>query len=412
MFLRWLLPVSKERLLEEQVIIVQGPRAGGKTTMIGSLAESLGISVVDFARDDVLSVARQDPEGFVKDLPRPIVIDEYQRLPSILSVVKHLVDQQRNPGQFVLTGSVTGSLLPKGTETLAGRSHEITLWGLSMGELLGKRERFIERAFDARYQFRGKRAMLDRASYMRLVARGGFPEAVRREREAARRRWFLNYCQRVVDRDLAELIQLNKPALLRNVLGQVAARTAQVLNVTNLAQDLGATPELVGKYLDLIEKVFLCVRLPAFSRNLAARVAHHPKLHIADTGMGAALVNLDSNALARSLHAGALLESFVVGEIRKQMGWSEEVTMFHFRDRDDHEVDIVLETPDRRIVGIEVKSATTVDQRDLRGLRYFAQKLGPDFVRGIVFYTGQVAIQLGDDPRMCALPLSLLWQST
>lgn len=411
MFLRWLLPIVEERLLEEQVIIVQGPRAGGKTTMVCNLAESLGISVIDFAQDDVVSVARQDPAGFVKDLPRPIVIDEYQRLPSILSVVKHRVDRQRDPGQFILTGSVTGSLLPKGTETLAGRSHEITLWGLSMGELLGKREQFIERAFDARYQFRGKRSTLERASYMRLVARGGFPEAVRREREDARRRWFLNYCRRVVDRDLAELIQLNKPTLLRTVLGHVAARTAQVLNVANLAQALGATPELVGKYLDLLEKVFLCARVPAFSRNLASRVAHHPKLHIADSGMGAALVNLDSNAIGRNLHAGALLESFVVGEIRKQMGWSEEVSMFHFRDRDDHEVDIVLETPDRRIVGVEVKSATTVDQRDLRGLRYFAEKVGSDFVRGIVFYTGQVAIQLGDDPRMCALPLSLLWQS-
>jgi hypothetical protein len=151
-------------------------------------------------------------------------------------------------------------------------------------------------------------------------------------------------------------------------------------------------------------------QLPAFSRNLTSRIARHPKLHICDTGLGAALRNLDATTLRRSPAFGPLLESFVVAELGKQLGWSQrEVALSHFRDRDDHEVDVVLQAYDGSVVGIEIKAAASVGPSDLRGLRFLAERLGTDFRRGLVLYAGPASIQLGDDPRMLAAPLDALW---
>lgn len=407
---RWLLDVVTDLLAEEAVLILQGPRAAGKTTLARQLAADRDVDVVDFADDAVLAVAEQDPAGYLDGLGEPVVVDEYQRLPALLRVVKRSVDRRPRPGAFLLTGSVTAALLPRGSETLAGRSHELTLWGFSQGEIAGRRERFVDALFgdgDALRQVRSERT---RAAYVDLVCRGGFPEAVRRERDAARRRWFLDYSARVVDRDLPELVRLRRPAVLRQVLRGVAARTAQVLNVSDLAGDLGAGRDAVGGYVELLERVFLSRRLPSFSRNLNARLARHPKLHVTDTGLGAALVNLDSVALRRHLHFGPLLESFVVGELAKQLGWSEVTAeLFHFRDRDNHEVDVLLEAPDGRVAAVEVKAATSVSTDDLRGLRFLAERLGDDLVRAVVLYTGPASVQLGDDPRFRALPVDALW---
>lgn len=407
---RWLQRVAAELLGEEPVILVQGPRAGGKTTMLRALASDRSVDLLDLSDDQVLSVAAQDPEGYLHGLAEPLIVDEYQRLPTLLGVVKRSVDQQPRPGAFILAGSVTGSLLPRGTETLAGRSHEMTLWGFSQGEIEGRRERFVDAAFDAPAALTGVRSHRSRADYIPFVTRGGFPEAVRRERPAARRRWHLDYAARVADRDLAELVRLRQPAILRNVLRASAARTAQVLNVTDMAEDLGASRQVVSSYLELLERVFLCRPLPAFSRNLTSRIARHPKLHICDTGLGAALVNFDDALLRRHAALGPLLESFVVAELIKQLGWaSREAAASHFRDRDGHEVDVVLKAADGSVVGVEVKAATSIGPPDLRGLRFLADRLGDDFVRGIVLYAGPASIQLGDDPRMLGVPIDALW---
>jgi len=410
LFPRWLLSVAAQLVEEEPVILLQGPRAGGKTTLLLALAAERAVDLVDLSDDQVLAVAVQDPDGYVRGLPEPVMVDEYQRLPGLLGVIKRSVDRRPRPGAFILAGSVTGSLLPQGSETLAGRSHEMTLWGLSQGEIEGRCERFIDAAFDHPAVLRGIRSRRSRADYIPLVTRGGYPEAVRRERVSARRRWHLDYAARVADRDLADLVRLRRPAILRKVLAASAARTAQVLNVTDLAEDLGANRHTVGSYLELLERVFLIDQLPAFSRNLTSRIARHPKLHICDTGLGAALGNLDATTLRRSPAFGPLLESFVVAELGKQLGWSQrEVALSHFRDRDDHEVDVVLQAADGSVVGIEIKAAASVGPSDLRGLRFLAERLGTDFRRGLVLYAGPASIQLGDDPRMLAVPIDALW---
>ena len=394
---------------EEQVIVLQGPRAVGKTTMLRTFHNRFDGSYVDLADDIALGVARQDPAGYIDGLASPVLIDEFQRLPELVPVVKRTVDQRRTAGQFVLTGSTTSSLMPRGTETLTGRSHDLTVWGFSQGEIEGRFEDFITRAFEDPLSLRKIRSVDDRGGYAHRIVRGGFPEAVRRERDAARHRWHLDYARRVVDRDLADLVRLRDPGLLRNVLRESSARTAQVTNLNDLANDLGATRQTVASYVELLERIFLVDRLPAWSRNFTARIARHPKLHVTDSGLCASLLNLSADALRRHPQMGPLLETFVVNELRKPLGWSSvRVEMFHFRHRDGHEVDIVLEDGDGRVVGIEVKSATSVEPSDVKGLRFLADGVGNDFVHGFVLYTGSTPIRLGND-AFSAIPVSSLW---
>jgi predicted AAA+ superfamily ATPase len=249
----------------------------------------------------------------------------------------------------------------------------------------------------------------DRDEYSERIVRGGFPVAVARTGQA-RRRWLLDYAASVVERDLADLVQLRQPAVFRQVLRICAARTSQILNVNQLANDLGAGRVAVGTYIELLERVFLLTRLSAFSTNLSARVVKHPKLHVNDTGMAAALANIDSRRLAKSTEFGPYMESFVLGELLKQREWAKRrIEIFHFRTHNDHEVDFVLEDENGSVVGIEVKSKRSVDAADLRGLRVLADQLGTRFVHGYVLYTGDHATTYAGDKRFSALRISALW---
>lgn len=399
-------------MAEEPALLVQGPRAVGKTTLLEGIAARTGRQLIDLSDDEVRAVASEDARAFLSGREIPILIDEYQRLPELLAAVKYEVDHRRSEGLFVLTGSTTADLLPRGTESLAGRMHDVTLWGFSQGEILGMPERFVDLAFSEPEAIRRGRSTEDRSDYVAMAVRGGFPEAVARERESSRVRWLRGYASRVVERDLSELVSLRSPQLLDAVLQSCMVRTAQVLNVADIANDLRAQRETVGRYLDLLERVFLIERLPAYSRNRTTRLARHPKIHATDTGLAAALAGFDSSSLRESTTFGAMLETFVVGELRKQIEWSEtDVRLFHFREHNTAEVDVVMESWQGTVVGVEVKSSRSVSRSDLRGLERLADLAGSDFVHGYVLYTGDTGLQLGDDPRFSAVPVAALWRA-
>jgi uncharacterized protein len=395
---------------EESIVVVQGPRACGKTTLVSAVAAGLDREVLDFGLPAEYVVAREDPTSYLSSRPEPVFIDEFQRVPEVLPVLKRSVDRQPRRGAFVLTGSTTQDLLPKGTETLAGRSHNLTLWGLSQGELAGVNECFVDTLFDSPKELMSHRDQMTRTEYSARVARGGFPEAVSRSRVDAKRRWLVEYARRVADRDLAELVQLRQPGVFRSVLELSAARTSDVLNVSSLANSLRAGREAVNAYVELLERVFLVRRLRPYSRNLTARVVRHPKLHLTDSGLATALSRLDENTVGRSLHFGHLLETFVVSEVVKQLGWAaDEYEPWYYRDHDGNEVDLVLERADGAIAGVEVKSSTSVEAKDGRGLRRLRQLTGDAFMHGVVLYAGSSSLRLDGDDQITAHPVSALW---
>jgi predicted AAA+ superfamily ATPase len=309
-----------------------------------------------------------------------------------------------------LTGSANVLQLPRIADALTGRIEIVDLWPFSQGELAGRVERFIDRAFDG---WQGVRVAtdLDKRDYLHRAVVGGFPEVVQRRDDRNRARWFGNYTRTMVQRDLPALSNIERADDLGRLVRLLAARSGKLFKLEEVARDAGMPPTSARRYVALLEAAFLITVVPAWANSRTTRAIHAPKLLMTDTGLLANAIGADPAALIRpGGDAGPLLETFVAMEIRKQLGWSiDPASMHHYRTKDDLEVDIVLEAPDGRIVGVEVKAAATVKASDFAGLRHLAARVGDRFCSGLVLYTGAESVPFGD--RLWCTPISALWQA-
>ncbi|MFN2497293.1 MAG: ATP-binding protein [Pseudonocardiaceae bacterium] len=406
--------ILSESLSAFRVVIVHGARQVGKTTVARALAQQLGATYLTLDDTDVLSVARADPPTFLSASAAPLVIDEVQRVgqPLVLAI-KSVVDRDDRPGQFLLTGSTNFLTVPSIAETLAGRADIVTLWPLSQGELRGGPDDFADRAL------RGTVALLDhtgepleRSAYFEALSIGGYP-AAQRLLARTRRRWFTRYVETVLAREIEVVADIRRADALTSMIRYLAATTAQELVVSTVGQRVGIERGTAQHYVSWLETVFLVHRVPAFSRNLTAKVVRRLKLYLTDTGVAGALLGKDAAALQRPTDpaAGALFETFAANEIAKQLTWCQTpARLFHFRDSDGAEVDLVIEADDGRVAAIEVKATSTPRPEDFRWLAYLRDRLDSaqgEFTAGVVLHTGQRRLRFGD--RLVALPASDLW---
>ncbi len=403
--------VVAEALGDFRIVLINGARQSGKTTLVRRLQTQRGGTFVTLEDPTVLGAVSDDPRGLVGAFAEPLMIDEFQKGGDrLLSAIKLAVDEDRRPGRFVLTGSTRFLTVPTLSESLAGRVRIVDLWPFSQREIRRTVDGFVDRAFADPDALRGANSStMDRAGYLEVACAGGFPEAVRLG-PRARSRWFEDYVRTVTQRDVAEISRVRQIVELPRLLRLLSALTAQELNVAGLARSAGMDDQTVRNYLPLLETVYLVHRVPAWSRNLTAKVKRHPKVHMTDSGLAAHLMGVSPMGLARPgvAAAGALLETFVVNEIAKQLTWSETpARLAHFRDRNGPEVDVVLETGDGRVVGIEVKASMSAQRPDFAGLRLLRDRLGDGFVHGFLLYTGEQTLSFGE--RVTAAPISALW---
>jgi predicted AAA+ superfamily ATPase len=362
----------------------------------------------------VHAAAVADPDGFVRQGDGLLVIDEMQRAPQLLRAMKGAVDENRRPGRFLVTGSADLLGLPGAQESLAGRAETVTLYGLSQGELRGVRESFVDRLMAGDLASLSSTAEpLSRADYMELVCAGSYPEP--QERQGRRRQaWFDNYLSRVLSRDAADISGLQHLDRLPVLVRLLAASSAGELVLARLAEASGIPASSLPSYLALLQTLYLAHVLPAWGRNLTSRVTDRPKIALLDTGLAARLLNVTASALAPGVSsdvAGGLTEAFVAGELRRQLGWSQSpAQLFHFRDRNGLEVDLVLEDGRGRVAAMEVKASVSVRAGDFRGLVGLRDRLGDRFRAGVVLHSGAQALPFGD--RLAALPISSLWSRT
>lgn len=400
-----------EVLADTPILTIQGARQVGKSTLARSVLALSGTPLISLDDAGYRNAAVQDPDGFLRELPSPVGIDEIQHAPGLILAVKAAVDRDRSPGKFLLTGSSDFLRTPGIQDSLAGRAHTVELFGLSQGERLGRVENFIDRAFQE-----GPpgtiTSELTRQSYVELACAGGYPEALMRSGNS-RDRWFRSYVERVLSqdarihsprgRDVAE-----RSALLLRVL---AARNGSEANLAVIANDLGTPASRMASNLAILEALYLVDNVPAWSRNLSERVVRKPKLYVRDSGLAAQLINLepDGTALGKNPDAaGPLIEGFVVGEINKQRTWSQtRPSIFHFRDRNGLEVDLILESRDGRIVAIEIKAGASPNSSDFKAMAWLRDKLGDRFRAGILLNSGADSVPFGD--RLWALPIEALW---
>ena len=397
-------------LADTPVVLINGARQTGKTTLVRAVAaERPESSYVTFDDPSALAAAAHDPCAFADGLAGDMaVIDEVQKVPALFPAIKMAVDRERRPGRFLLTGSANVLMVPKVSESLAGRMEILTLRPFSQGEIGGAREDFLDRVFDPSALRVGEVASC-RGGLPRRILAGGYPEAVQRTSTDRRRAWFASYLTAILQRDVRDLSNIEGLTEAPRLLSLLAARSAGLLNVSEISRSAGIPNTTLQRYLALLEATFLVHRVPAWSMNIGKRLIKAPKLLLGDTGLMAYLVNVSESGLLDDANLGGrFLETFVGNELLRQREWHGcQAALYHYRSVSGREVDFVLENADRAVVGVEVKSSGAVRPGDFSGLRQLAADIGTRFVAGVVLHPGVRAVPFG--PGFWALPLQELW---
>ena len=410
--------IALQRMREAPVLLLQGPRTVGKSTLLRALAQRHQARVVDLDDPAVREAAADDPALFVSG-PGPVFIDEYQHVPELLDSIKSELNRDGSAGRFVIAGSTRFAALPLVSQSLTGRLHRIELHPFSQGEIDAEHESLVETLFeDPASAVSPSASTATRDDYVRRVVRGGLPMALTGS-DAARDRWFDDYLALCLERDLLEPGRVRQPGALAPLLRRVASQTAQVLNMSRAGDAVGLAATTAADYIKLFEASFLVRLLPVWGRTLKASTTARPKAHMVDSGVAARLLRLPPARLgsldpAALQQFGHLLETFVVGEVLKQASWLEHrPAVGHWRSRDGTEVDLVLENGyDGTVVGIEIKAGSRLRPADRRGLDSLRAMVGDRFAAGVIFHTGPHCTRLDDIGRLLGLPIDRLWTPT
>jgi hypothetical protein len=401
-------PLVTAALADTPVVLINGARQTGKTTLVRALATGIRKAAYVTLDDSVvLAGAASNPRGYLSALEGTVIIDEVQKAPALFPAIKIAVDEDRRPGRFILTGSANILMLPKLSESLAGRMEILTLRPFSQGEMEGRNETFIERLFSGK-GIRASDSAVHGAPLAQRIHRGGYPEAIRRS-ATRRRRWFTSYLTTILQRDIRDLSNIDGLMDTPRLLALLAARSSALLNISELSRSAGIPHTTLQRYLALFEAAFLIQRIPAWATNLSKRMVKAPKLLLGDTGFMAHLLNASEDAVLKDANlSGRFLETFVGCELLKQAEWEESrPALMHYRTAAGKEVDFVLEEGGRRVAGIEVKSSHAVSAGDFSGLRSLAEDAGKQFAVGVVLYAGEKMVPFG--PHLWAVPISELW---
>jgi predicted AAA+ superfamily ATPase len=402
-------PRLREALADAPAVLIHGPRQCGKTTLAQTVGTRAGYAYMTFDDEVTCNAALADPVGFVADLPRRVVLDEVQHVPHLFATLKAAIDRERVPGRFLLTGSANVLLLPKLADSLAGRMAILRLHPLAQCELARRVPDFLDSLFGQ--GFRVQRWARLGASLPERIAAGGYPAALSIPAGRRRAKWYQDYIETIVQRDVRELARIGSLDAVPRLLALAAAQTARLLNVADLAAPFQLSRPTIRDYLTLLTRVFLLEELPPWHSNRLSRLIKTPRLHLGDSGLACALLGTDEAALkADRTLLGQLVETFVFQELKRQASWHEEpLSFFYFRDRDGYEVDIVIEHGARTVAGVEVKASATVTAADFRGLRKLKEAVGKRFACGVVLYDGEMSAGFGDS--MYAVPLRALWET-
>ncbi|MEO7414050.1 MAG: ATP-binding protein [Opitutaceae bacterium] len=343
--------------------------------------------------------------------PAPVILDEIQRVPELLRALKLSVDRDRRSGRFLLTGSANLLLLPKLGDSLAGRMAILELQPLTVAEQQRQPGGLLAAWLAGRLRpsVATRQELDDPLELAGRVVAGGFPEPWSRTPTRARN-WHRDYVRALVERDAQDVSRVKDPRDLSRLLSLLALRTGELLNVTALSNELDLRRETVEHHLAVCERLYLIRRLQPWHRHEAKRLIKTPKIHFLDSGLAATLGELTADDWhARRDRFGHLLETFVLQQLSAQAGWADpELRFWHYRDKDQVEIDLVL-THGRRTWGVEIKATATPSQADIAGLRRLAAQCGDDFAGGLLLHAGRHAITLGD-PKFLAVPIARLWE--
>lgn len=411
---RHLLGLAREALDTFPAIVVQGARQVGKSTFAGMVAEDRPRVHVNLDDREVRSAVKADPRSIAELMPNgTVIIDEIQRDLDLMLAIKSSIDSNRRPGRFILTGSSDLLRLARNPDSLAGRAATIDLHGLSQGEIARTTEDFAD-WIRSNPDPTKVGTTTSKDDYLAILAVGGYPEVLMLNTRM-RNMWLDSYVDRVLSRDIGDVSRGLSTDRLASVLRLIAANQSGELVQSRLASELGMPKSSISGYLNALKTMYLTTNLPPWGANLTAREVNRHKVCVADSAVAMRLDRIDPTTfsgvkgLVSPIVLGGLFEGFVTSELIKQSGWTKQpYSLYHFRDSDGIEVDIVMEFDDGTAILIEVKASSTYSSDQTAGIRALAKRLGNRFAGGVVFGTSTHGHVLGD--RIVGLPISSLWQ--
>lgn len=408
MFSRLIKDKIQLALQDTPVVYIMGPRQSGKTTIVKEMISN-DWEYVTFDDAAQLNIAKSDPVGFIRNFPKEkfIVLDEVQRLPEIFVSIKQAVDENRTPGRFLLTGSANALLLPKLSDSLAGRIEAIPLSTLSEYELLDREPAFLDKLLQG--ESPATKEIRIRSHLIKRIVTGCFPEPVQRENESRIRSWYNNYLQSLIQKDIKDLGHIEHHDDMKKLLEVLTLYSGKLINFSELGEKVGLNRATVKKYTALLQQLFLVETLPAWHSNAYKRLIKTPKIHIVDTGIicSARGINTEKIIANPDLY-GSLLETFIFNELKKQSNFTDEkINFYHYRDKDKVEVDLIIENGLGELFGIEIKAASSINAKDFVGLRKFKEIADKKFKIGILLYDGDLTTSFGD--KLFAVPIAALW---
>ena len=342
---------------EYPVVLLSGPRQVGKTTMLKKLMEGTERSYVSLDDLQERELARTDPELFLQLHKPPILIDEVQYAPELFPYIKLIVDKEQTKGDFWLTGSQVFSLMRGVQESLAGRVALLSLSSLSQTEAYGGQEQTFTLTPESLLSRKEGRKPADAEEIFKRIFKGSMPAIVSRDISSPGI-FYNSYLSTYIERDVSSLSDAIDSLKFLRFITALAARCSQMLNISELARDAELNQKQVKDWLGILETLGILFYLYPYSNNLLKRLVRTPKVYFYDTGLVAYLTKWSSpETLARGAMSGAILENYVVSEIRKTyLNNGKEAFMYYYRDKDAKEIDLVLEQ-DGELHPIEIKKS-------------------------------------------------------
>lgn len=332
-------------------IAIIGPRQSGKTTLAKALFPDKHYKNLE--EPEERAFALEDPRAFLKNREKGMIIDEFQRVPGLLSYIQTICDKEQVPGQFILTGSQNFLMMEQISQSLAGRISLFTLLPLSMDELA--------------------QTGISTGTMDATLFRGFFPRLHDRDLDTGR--YYSNYIKTYLERDVRQLKHIGDLNLFRDFLLLCAGRTGQIVNYSSLGNDLGLSHNTVKSWISLLETSNIIYKLRPYHRNFHKQIIKSPKMYFCDTGLLCHLLGIEEpEAISRHFLKGGIFENLVIGEFLKgAYNRGKEITFHFWRDKTGHEVDLLITRGPQRRIALELKAGSTISGSFFSNLDYYGE---------------------------------------
>jgi len=356
----------KESALKMPILAITGPRQSGKSTLIQAIFPDH--HYLNLEDPELRRFALSDPKGFLHSNDGKIILDEVQYVPHLFSYIQVISDQEKVAGQFILSGSQNFQLIESISQSLAGRVSIFNLLPFSLEEI--------------------KNSPFEMESYEEYLLKGFYPRIYDLDLDPYR--WLQDYLSTYVERDVRQLLNIGDLALFRQFLEMCAGRIGQLINFSEIGNQLGISYQTVGKWLSILETSFICYTLRPYHKNFNKRIVKSPKLYFYDTGLACALLNLRTvEELNRHFAKGALFENLILNEVMKnQLNRELPAKSYFWNASGSHEIDLLMEVGGRLIAG-EIKSGRTINSNFFNSLTYFQQTSGISPEDSYLIYGGE-----------------------